>query len=248
MRDHNIIDTCRSAGITTLYYFQVDNVLARIADPVFIGYHHLEKAELSVKVVAKKNPTEKVGVIGFIDGALGVIEYSDMSPKDLDARETDGSLSYNAGNTAIHLLDVDFVDRVTEDGSDLPYHRAYKKIPHINRSGDEVIPEEPNGIKFETFIFDALRQARSSVLMEVVREDEFSPVKNDTGIASPATAKRDLVNFFGRWLETCNVKIPRDTEGNVEGTIEISPLTAMDPGELAKELPEDFLFDGNLEL
>jgi len=248
MRDHNVIDTCRSAGITDLYYFQVDNILARIADPVFAGYHLLEKAELSVKVVAKKDPSERVGVIGFIDGALGVIEYSDMSPKDLDAREPDGSLSYNAGNSAIHLINIDFVDRITIDGSNLPYHRALKKIPYINRQGEKVTPKEPNGIKFETFIFDALRQARSSVLMEVVREDEFSPVKNDTGDDSPATAKRDLINLFGCWLEACNVKIPRDADGNVEGKIEISPLTAMNPGELAKELPEDFVFDGNLGL
>ncbi|MHC4661450.1 MAG: UTP--glucose-1-phosphate uridylyltransferase, partial [Planctomycetota bacterium] len=242
MHGHGVLEACQNSGITDLFYFQVDNILVKVADPTFIGYHLMENAELSVKVVAKKDPDERVGVLGFIDGTLGVIEYSDMSANDLTAKESDGSLSYNAGNTAIHMINVGFAERIMSSGFSLPYHRAEKAIPYISREGELVKPKKPNGIKFETFIFDALRDARSSVLMEVVRGEEFSPVKNETGDDSPETAQQDLVNLFGKWLEKCGIKVPRDAGGNVEGKIEINPLTAASQEELAKELPDDFSF------
>ena len=215
-------------GIEILSYFQVDNVLIRIIDPVFIGYHIQDGAQMSSKMVQKSHPGEKVGVFGLKDGNLAVIEYSDLSRKDAEARLPNGSLKYGAGSIAIHLLNTDFVRREVEGGFRLPYHRAFKKVPCLDESGTFVEPESPNAWKFETFIFDALADTSSSVVMEIVREKEFSPVKNAEGSDSPDTARRDLANYYAGWLEAAGVSVPRNEQGDSAVPVEISPLFAPD--------------------
>ena len=109
-------------------------------------------------------------------------------------------------------------------------------------------PGEPNGYKFETFVFDALADAERAVFLEVKRENEFSPVKNADGNASPATARRDMINQFGSWLEKAGVSVRKDTQGNVQSEIEITPLFALDAEELAEKVNSDLSFDGSLYL
>jgi UDP-N-acetylglucosamine/UDP-N-acetylgalactosamine diphosphorylase len=240
------LEDMEERGITQLFYFQVDNPLVKIADPLFIGYHLLADADMSTKVVKKENPEEKVGVLGYIDGALSVIEYSELSRDDKYARRGDGELKFNAGNTAIHLLNVEFIRREIEEGFKLPYHAAKKKIPYIDEEGNLVEPDRPNGLKFETFIFDALRDAKRSINMEIIREEEFSPLKNKEGADSPESVKEALVNLYANWCEAAGVKIPRDREGKVKGLIEISPLFALDRENFVKKVNSNTTFNGKL--
>ena len=235
-------------GIEELSYFQVDNVLVKVVDPVFIGYHRKERAQMSSKVVRKAYPEEKVGVIGRRGGRLSVIEYSDLPKEDMYARNPDGTLKYWAGSIAIHLLNVGFVERLTGGTLRLPFHRAEKKIPYIDAAGVKHTPESPNGFKFESFIFDALEWAQRSVTMEVARSEEFSPVKNAHGLDSPSTARRDLAELHASWLEQAGVRVPRDAEGRLAVRIEISPLFALDSAELSRKLPPDFRIEGDLLL
>lgn len=232
------VEDMKSRGVEVLSYFQVDNVLLRIIDPVFLGHHRMARSEMSSKMVRKRHSRERVGVFGRVDGRLRVIEYSDMSEEDMEARGGAGGLKYDAGSIAIHALDVPFVEEEARDGFRLPYHVAHKRIPFLSDSGELVRPEAPNAYKFETFVFDALRDARNAIVMEVSREEEFSPVKNRTGEDSPRTAKRDLSNFFGRWLEAAGLSVPRDADGNVREAIEISPLLAMDVDAFVPKVPE----------
>ncbi len=235
-------------GIEEISYFQVDNVLVKVLDPVFIGYHRKEAAQMSSKVVRKAYPEEKVGIIGKRAGKLSVIEYSDLSKEDMYARNPDGSLTYWAGSIAIHLLNVGFVETLTRTQVRLPFHKAEKKIPYIDATGVRRIPASPNGFKFESFIFDALQWAQRSVVMEVARAEEFSPVKNAQGVDSPLTAQKDLQELCASWLERAGVSVPRDTDGQLAVRIEISPLYALDAEELAGKLPSGFSFTGDLFL
>lgn len=230
----------RRRGISQLFYFQVDNVLIKMCDPLFLGYHATAGAEMSAKVCCKRDAHEKIGVIGRQGGRLAVIEYSDMSSADKEMRNADGTLKYNSGSIAVHVLQVDFVARLVQSGPSLPWHIAHKKIPFLNQAGELIKPAQPNGYKFETFIFDALGEARGSVVLEVDRHQEFSPIKNATGVDSPETARRDFYNFYAGWLEQCGVSVPRDGEGNARAKIEISPMFALDPAELAQKIPPDF--------
>lgn len=242
------LNEMRKRGVDCVSYFQVDNVLIRIIDPLFIGYHILHGSQMSSKMVPKRNASEKVGVFARIDGRLRVIEYSDMRPEELEAALPDGRLKYRAGSIAIHLLDLSFVESEVKDGFRLPYHVAHKKIPVIDANGDRKTPEEPNGFKFETFVFDALADAERAVVMEVVREEEFSPVKNKRGEDSPATARRDLTNYFGRWLEAAGIRAPGSEDGRAGGHVEISPLYAMDQETFIRKAPKNLVCSRDIYL
>lgn len=248
LRKSGALKDILSRGIEELSYFQVDNVLVKVLDPVFIGYHRKAEAQMSSKVVRKAYPEEKVGVIGRRGGKLSVIEYSDLPKEDMYAKTPDGSLKYWAGSIAIHLLNVSFVERLSGGTVRLPFHRAEKKIPYIDAAGVKHTPKSPNGFKFESFIFDALEWAQRSVTMEVARSEEFSPVKNAHGLDSPSTAQRDLSELHASWLEEAGVLVPRDAQGRLAVRIEISPLFALDSAELRHKLSLDFKIEGDLLL
>jgi UDP-N-acetylglucosamine/UDP-N-acetylgalactosamine diphosphorylase len=222
----------RKRGIRSIFYFQVDNGLNPLCDPAFIGYHLQAKADMSSKVLTKRNPEEKVGIICKVGGKVGVVEYSDISKANMYATRPDGSLKFSAGSIAIHMIDVEFALRENKGGFKLPYHIANKVIPYIDDAGKRVVPAEKNGIKFETFVFDALHDAANPVTLEVDRSSEFSALKNNTGEDSPQTVYRDLCNYYGQMLMDAGAEVPRDAEGNVTVALEISPLYALDSREL----------------
>ena len=149
-------DDMRAKGIEHISYFQVDNPLAYLVDPRFIGLHAAAEdssAEMSSKMMPKRDPAERVGVFCMIDGTLDMIEYSDLPTELAEKRNPDGSLQFGAGNPAIHLIGVDFIERVHEDPRfALPFHRAVKKVPYTDlNSGETVKPDEPNAVKLERF-------------------------------------------------------------------------------------------------
>ncbi len=171
------LDLMQKDGIDTLSYFQVDNPLVRCVDPSFIGWHLLRRSEMSSKTVTKAYAEEKVGHFCTQHGRLVVIEYSDLPIAMQREKDASGQLRYLAGSIAIHVLDRDFVRRLAlgGEGVALPFHRADKKIPTIDSAGNLVKPEKPNGVKFEMFVFDALPFARNPVVVETLRENDFSP-------------------------------------------------------------------------
>jgi len=233
-------------GIKNIFYYQVDNVLIRIADPVFIGHHLKNAAEMSLKIVKKYHPEEKVGIVVHSNGHLQVIEYSELSREDMYARNGDGTLKYNAGNIAVHMISIDFLEKIYQHGEALPFHAALKKVPCLDEKGEAINPEKNNAIKFESFIFDVLKHVEKGVIMEALRKDEFSPIKNMDGENSPATARQDMVNLFGRWLRNAGISIPMDNHGNVIGLIEINPCFALDEEGLRNKIDKHLQFNGNL--
>jgi UDP-N-acetylglucosamine/UDP-N-acetylgalactosamine diphosphorylase len=223
------IERLRARGVDTISYFQVDNPLVQCIDPAFIGFHLKECAEISSKMVQKAYAGEKVGHFCVRDHRQVVIEYSDL-PMALQEERilSTGELRYLAGSIAIHILDLEFVARVgggDDPALTLPFHFAHKKVSCIDVMGGPVNPMEPNGIKFEMFIFDSLPLAKRSVIIETRREDEFSPIKNASGKDSPKTSKLDQSAQFLRWIEAAGEDV------NMLESIEISPLCAQTESE-----------------
>lgn len=242
--ESGLLKDLRGRGIRSIFYFQVDNPLVKIAEPAFIGQHLAEKSEASSKAIEKAYPKEKMGVLSLIDGRCGIIEYSDMPDDLLHATDAKGRLLHRAGNPAIHLFDVDFLMEVTQDAGKLPYHIARKKVGCV----DNPDPKTENALKFERFIFDALPLAERWLIQEALRTEEFSPVKNKEGVDSPATARRDLINLAAGWLEQAGVKVPRDEHGNALTPIEISPRFALDHQELMARIGAGREVDGPMYL
>jgi UDP-N-acetylglucosamine/UDP-N-acetylgalactosamine diphosphorylase len=232
------LDDMKKRGVEFLSYWQVDNPLVNIFDPLFIGLHALDEAEMSSKALIKAGPKEKVGNFCLVDGRVTVIEYSDF-PDDLAEKQNpDGSLVFRFGSIAIHIISVGFVEKLNAEGFSLPLHRAVKKIPHIDRHGRCVEPAEPNGVKLETFIFDALPMASKSVILETKRSEEFAPVKNATGVDSIKTAKQIMIARAAGWLESAGVTVPRKPDGSVDCIIEIAPGFALEKDDIKAKLTQ----------
>jgi UDP-N-acetylglucosamine/UDP-N-acetylgalactosamine diphosphorylase len=219
-------------GIRHLFYFQVDNPLVQVADPLFLGHHIRAQAEVSTKAIAKDGPFDKLGNLVLIDGRCSIIEYSDL-PERL-ARQTDktGQLRIHVGSPAIHIFDLGFLKRVATGDLRIPFHVARKKVPHLDERGQMVQAKAENALKFEMFIFDVLPRAERWTVVEADRQAEFHPLKNATGPDSPATVQQAMSNVAGAWLEEAGVKVPRKANGDVAVPLEISPFFALDPGEL----------------
>lgn len=230
------LDLMEREGIDTLSYFQVDNPLVRCIDAEFIGFHLLARSEMSSKALPKAYPEEKVGLFCLRDGKLMVAEYSDV-PMDVQReRNADGSLRFSAGSIAIHVIDREFARRMAAGGAavELPFHRADKKIPTIDAAGQPVKPAAPNGVKFELFVFDALPFARSPLVIETDRANDFSPVKNAEGLDSPRTCAEDQLRQFARWLRAAGADVAVDATGLPAQKIEISPLYGYDAETVAE--------------
>ncbi|MHC4806876.1 MAG: UTP--glucose-1-phosphate uridylyltransferase, partial [Planctomycetota bacterium] len=230
------LDDMKRRGVEFLSYFQVDNPLVNIFDPLFIGLHALDKAEMSSRAVIKTGPYEKVGNFCLIDGRLTVIEYSDLPDEPAEKRNPDGSLVFELGSIAIHIISTSFAEKLNAKGFSLPLHRAVKKIPHIDRQGNPVEPDRPNGVKLESFVFDALPLASKSIILQTLREEEFAPTKNATGVDSVETTRQMMVARAADWLESAGVSIPKKPDGSADCLIEIAPGFAPEKNDIKEKL------------
>jgi UDP-N-acetylglucosamine/UDP-N-acetylgalactosamine diphosphorylase len=226
------IEDMNRRGIEFISYWQVDNPMVNIFDPLFIGLHALDKAQMSSKALIKAEPNEKIGNFCLVDGKVTVIEYSDLPDELAGKRGPDGSLVFELGSIAIHIISTNFVERLNRQRFSLPLHKAVKKIPHIDNGGKLVQPDEPNGIKLEMFVFDALPLASKSIILETRRSEEFAPVKNSTGIDSAETAREMMVARAAGWLESAGVTVPRKADGSVDCLIEIAPGFALEKDDI----------------
>ena len=218
----------RSRGVEIVSYFQVDNPLVKPFDPLFVGLHRMTNSEMSTKVSPKADDLERVGNVCKGDGKTLVIEYSDFPETCARARNEDGARKFDAGNLAIHMFEVAFIERIVGDAFTLPYRRAEKAVAFVDDSGSPQQPDAPNAVKLETFVFDALPMAVSPLVLEVDRAEEFSPVKNATGVDSLESSRRDQNRRACRWLSAAGVNVPRGSDGEPEATVTIAPSFAVD--------------------
>ena len=214
----------KKRGVRSVFFFQVDNPLVEIAEPAFIGYHVLNRSEYTLKLCAKRDPFEKVGIPMRFGGSYRMVEYTEMTEEQC-LRKENGRLYFRYGSPAIHVFDRAFLER--EASKRMPLHLAFKKIPVVT-GGRVVKPKSPNGYKFEKFIFDILPNAGRAAFLAFDPKEEFSPVKNADGSDSPATCKADMQAKWARWFAEIGVRVPRNLP------IEIDPAYALDAAELAE--------------
>lgn len=217
--DSGSVSDMKERGIEHISYFQVDNPLVSIVNPLFIGLHDLQSSDMSSRSLTKTGPFEKLGNFVSIGDRITIIEYSDLPEDKALEKEKDGRIKYRAGSPAIHILRRDFIEQFASGEIKLPYHRAEKKVAFINHNGDLINPVEPNAVKFETFVFDALPLARNPLILEADRLEEFSPVKNMTGVDSLESSQADQIKRAKRWLSHLNLSISGSS------TIEICPFS-----------------------
>jgi UDP-N-acetylglucosamine/UDP-N-acetylgalactosamine diphosphorylase len=233
-----LVDEMKTRGIVGVHVFAVDNAIVRPADPVFLGYCLEKEADIGSKVCPKAGPHEKVGVLCKRKGAWSVVEYSEMKKETAELKDAStGELLFNAGNLCIHYYSLNFLmGPAHPDRLPKVYHVAKKAIPTAHPDTGltlkkEEMPKGNTGIKLESFIFDIFPSAQRMAVMEIVREEEFSPVKNAPGSPdgdSPDTARELLLQQHRRWLQDAGAVVSNDVH------VEVSPLVSY-AGEGLKE-------------
>ncbi len=184
------LEKVKNSGIEWLNVFAVDNVLQRIADPVFVGAVIEKGFAAGSKVVKKASPDENVGVMCLEDGKPSIVEYYELTEELMNAKDEKGEPAYNYGVILNYLFNVKELEKIME--ASMPLHVVKKKIPYMDENGQLIKPDNPNGYKFETLILDMIHLMKSCLPFEVRREKEFAPIKNKTGIDSVDTARELL--------------------------------------------------------
>ena len=177
----------KEKGVEWLDVFAVDNVLQRIADPVFIGATLQSGCVSGAMVVRKNDPYERVGALCLEDGHPSIVEYYELTPEMAEAKNESGSLLYGFGVILNYLFSLDTLLEIEKQ--QMPLHIVEKKVPYIDENGVFVKPETPNAYKFETLILDMIFMMENCLSFEIEREKEFAPVKNATGVDSVESAR-----------------------------------------------------------
>lgn len=194
MHKWGIAQKAMEDGVEWLNIFAVDNVLQRIADPVFVGAVLENQCVAGSKVVKKVTPDEKVGVMCLEDGRPSIVEYYELTEEMRDAKDAAGDPAYNFGVILNYLFSISELEKIRE--KNLPLHVVEKKIPYLNEQGEKVKPEAPNGYKFEQLVLDMIHEMENCLPFEVERSKEFAPIKNATGVDSVESA-RELCKLNG---------------------------------------------------
>jgi UDP-N-acetylglucosamine/UDP-N-acetylgalactosamine diphosphorylase len=240
-------DDLRSRGVKHLYVYGVDNLMTRIGDARFLGFHINHGKSCSTKVVRKRNAAEKMGVVAKINSKPGIVEYSDLPEDQKELQDAQGNLLFGMGSIAVHLFDVAKLEQVLK--RPLPYHQAFKKVQHIDAFGEWVNPTTENAWKFEQFLFDVFPQMGELAPFEVLREEEFAPVKNAHGEDSPYSARELLLQFHTKQLKNQGLPVQEGLLYEVSGLaypdflarewqacMDANLVIAVDPKSLPKDL------------
>lgn len=187
LQNAGLMDLIHQNGIEWLNVFAVDNVLQRIADPCFIGATISRNCSAGAKVVRKNDPDEKVGVMCLKNGHPSIVEYYEQTPQLRNTVDENGDPAYNFGVILNYLFRISALENICKQ--EMPLHIVEKKIPFIDDDATLVKPIEPNGYKFETLILDMIELMDTCLPFEVIREKEFAPIKNKTGVDSVESAR-----------------------------------------------------------
>ncbi len=216
-KESGLLEDITARGIKYVFFYGVDNALVRICDPYFIGFAIDQDKDITSKAVKKVHPAEKVGVFAYRNQKPSIIEYTELPPDLAEATDDKGNLLYGSGNIVTHIIKESFLTRVLE--KDPPYHVAHKKVEYTDETGHIVKPESPNAYKFEALYFDLFQFADDMAILNIPREEEFSPVKNFDGADSKDTAREMFLDLCTGWVKNLGIDTVK--------RLEISPLLSV---------------------
>ncbi len=189
-----LVEDLHKRGVEWLNIYAVDNVLQRIADPVFLGATIDSGVNCGAKAICKTNPYEKVGVLCMDGDKPDIIEYYELTDEMANQKGADGELAYLYGVIMNYLFRLSTLEETMNNK--IPVHIVEKKIECLCEDGVTRKPEKENGRKFEALAVDLIKLMGSVLPFEVAREKEFAPIKNKTGVDSVESA-RELLKLNG---------------------------------------------------
>ena len=198
LRSSGALADMKERGIKWVFIGSVDNALLKMVDTTLLGMAIDRNFQIASKSVVKANPQERVGVFCKVNNHPKVIEYTELPEKMAEEIDSNGELKYGESHIMCNLFTIDAIEKISKET--LMYHSAFKKNSYIDENGKEVIPDEPNSYKFESFIFDAFEFFDDIAILRGKREDDFAPVKNKDGADSPKTAKELYEKYWAKQM------------------------------------------------
>lgn len=196
LTENHILDDMKKQGIEWIYMGGVDNVLAKLVDPLFVGVAIDKKVLAAGKSAIKVCPEEKVGVFVKKNGRPSVVEYIEISKEMSEEKNENGELKYGEGHLLCNLFNIKAIEGVSEEK--LPYHAQFKKCNYIDENGNIIKAEKPNAYKYESFLFDIFEKLDDMAILRIKREEEFAPIKNAEGVDSPETAIKLYNDYYNK--------------------------------------------------
>lgn len=134
LKEQGHLDKMKNDGIKWIASYIIDNILALVCDPLFLGFSidneyvepfsclQFPSLDIASKVVPKISPTERVGVLALRNNRYTVLEYTEICEEKRVERNEKGDLVYDASHLVINNFKLDFVDTFCKDLiNTLPY-------------------------------------------------------------------------------------------------------------------------------
>lgn len=187
LKSNGLIDKMKQDKIEWVFVSGIDNILVKVADPLFLALTINNNTEIGAKTIFKNDPYSHDWVFCKKNGKPAMLGYQRIT-EEITKANLNGKFLYREINILCHLFSIKAIEKISS--IDLPYHRATKKNHYINHEGMKVLPDLPNSYKFEKFIFDSFRFFDNITLLRVEESKEFAPIKDPVGIYSPDTATK----------------------------------------------------------
>lgn len=175
-----IFDEWLAKGVRCINYLLIDNPLADPFDLKMLSLQSQKNADVVIKCIKREDPKESVGVLVEISGVPHVVEYSEMNETEKFKKEPSGNLVHSLANISQFSFSMEFIKKIQE--KNLPLHKALKAVSYLDSDGKTKQSGDKNAYKFETFIFDVLPFANKVEIMEDLRKNCFSPLKELSGL------------------------------------------------------------------
>lgn len=194
MVKNGVLADMKEQGIEWIFSCAVDNPLAKLVDPLLVGYAATNNIKAASVSIVKNSPSERVGVFCRRNSRPSVVEYTEVTDKMANAVDENNEFLYGESHIMMNLFNIDVIDGIAKEK--LPYHTAFKKCNYMNENGELIVATEPNAYKFESFIFDAFDRLDNLGILRYKREECFAPIKNAEGNDSPETARKLYKEYY----------------------------------------------------
>jgi pyrimidine-nucleoside phosphorylase len=194
METSGLLGHLKASGVYYVASFNVDNPLAFVPDPRFLGFcASMSNTPLCYKVVDHSRPNEPLNSVLMNRDAQTAQFYSyHAAPASDDSAVNDDEVVIHKHGDIMHLIaTVEFIERVNANPDVPPLHKVparIKKLRHVSNSvsgtelpAEVVLPATPNGYKFERFLSEVVQgigRVEKVGIFFVERMAEFFPIKN----------------------------------------------------------------------
>lgn len=143
------LEQMRDRGIDCLHIIGVENLLARVCDPIFLGFCREMEIDCACKVVPRLDVKEQMEIFGVRQGKVATnyadieesaygVSYCEAPSVVIDAHTVGGDLGFS-GSINSFFMSLPFAEEVVERPA--RYHQCRRRIPHLDFTVEAVDPD-----------------------------------------------------------------------------------------------------------